>query len=64
MQEAEADLEKLRIMGLAIAGLRIALAAVWTREVAVSGSMSLCRYVAKDVGRLVGGGRKSRVEST
>lgn len=49
MQEAEADLEKLRIMGLAIAGLRIALAAVWTRE---------------DVGRLVGGGRKSRVEST
>jgi len=33
MQEAEADLEKLRTMGLAIAGLRIALAAVWTREV-------------------------------
>jgi 2-keto-3-deoxy-6-phosphogluconate aldolase len=26
MQEAEADLENLRIMGLAIAGLRIALA--------------------------------------
>ena len=64
MQEAEADLEKLRIMGLAIAGLRIALAAVWTREVAASGSMSV-RYVAKDVGRLVGGGgRKSLVEST
>jgi hypothetical protein len=54
MQEAEADLEKLRIMGLAIAGLRIALAAVWTREVAVSGSMSLCRYVAMSLRMSVG----------
>ena len=47
MQEAEADLEKLRIMGLAIAGLRIALAAVWTR--------GGCKweYVGMSVGSLV-----------